>query len=192
MVYVMKLRDAVEGRSDEKSYDLKVPGWRKIVRAVDAARFAPAAGNYYSARFILVTDESVIERLAEASQQDFIRKAKVCVVVASDNKGLVRAYGDRGEMYSRQHVGAAIENFLLALEAEKLVTSWVWYFVDEQVKDILGIPEGKSVEGIFPIGVRRKGSVKVKRNAKLDNILFFGKWGNKKMVAPTVVGREAI
>lgn len=188
----MKLKEAIESRCDIKSYDLKKPDWRKVIRAIDAARFAPAAGNYYSARFILVDDEDVIKKLAESSQQSFIGKAKMVVVVVSDEKGLVRAYGERGSDYSKQHVGAAIENFLLALEEEKLATSWVWYFVDEQVRSLLNIPENVKVEGIFPIGGMSKLSRKVKRSADLDNVLFFGKYGNKKMAPVTKVGRSAI
>lgn len=177
----MKLRDAIENYNNIKRFDLKKPDWRAVVRAIDFARFAPAAGNYYSARFILVSDENVISKLAEASQQAFVGKAKTVVVVVSDTKGLVRAYGERGERYSRQHAGAAIENFLLGLEEEKLVTSWVWYFVDDQVRRILNIPEDVKVEGIFPVGKKTKIRVSEKRSAKLDNVLFFGKYGEKKM-----------
>lgn len=178
----MDLKKAVEKRADAKVFDFKKVDWRKVVRAIDFARFAPAAGNYFSTRFILVTDEDVIAKLAEASQQPFVGRAKTCVVVVSDNKGLVRAYADRGEQYSRQHAGAAIENFLLGLENEKLITSWVWYFVDDQVRQILDIPESVVVEGIFPIGAKAKVTRVEKRTARLDNILFFGKYGEKKMV----------
>ena len=188
----MKLRDAVEDRNDVRRFDSRKPDWRAVLRAIDFARFAPAAGNYFSARFILIEDEKVIGKLADSSQQSFISDAKMCVVVVSDNKGLVRAYGDRGDMYSRQHVGAAIENFLLGLEEEKLVTSWVWYFVDDQVRRILDIPENVKVEGIFPIGKRTKIAGKVKRSAKLDNILFFDKYGMKKKNFPIEVGRDAV
>lgn len=188
----MDLRGAVENRNDVKYFDLKKPDWRAVIRAIDFARFAPAAGNYYSARFIVIQDEDVIAKLARSSQQGFIARAKICVVVVSDDKGLVRAYGERGEMYSRQHVGAAIENFLLGLQSEKLVTSWVWYFVDEQVRRILGIPGDVKVEGIFPIGKRGRMRVIEKRSAKLDNILFFEEYGRKKLVRDVVVGREVV
>ncbi|MCK4649874.1 nitroreductase family protein [Candidatus Pacearchaeota archaeon] len=193
----MKLRDVIEKRADVKRYDSKKPDWRKIVRAIDAARFAPMAGNHFSARFILVSDEKVIKRLADASQQSFIRKARTVVVVVSDDKSLIRSYGERGEMYARQHVGAAIENFLLALEEEKLVTSWVWYFVDEQVRRILEIPEGVKIEGIFPVGRRikagRLADLKSRvRNVKLENILFFGKYGQEEMKLQTKLRRESV
>ncbi|NPE26547.1 nitroreductase family protein [Methanococcoides sp. SA1] len=189
----MKLRDAVEKRADVKRFDLKKPDWRKVVRAIDMARFAPGVAGAFSARFILVDDEKVIGKLADASQQSFIGKAKMCVIVVSDDKSLVRSYDERGELYGRRHCGAVIQNFLLGLEENKLVTSWVWYFDDEQVRSALGIPGSVKVEGIFPVGKKTKiKEVKKRRVAKLDNILFFHKYGNKKMTGEVVVGRGAI
>lgn len=188
----MKLKEAIEKRADVKSFDLKTPNWRAVVRAIDAARFAPSAGNHFSARFIVIDDEKIIEKLADACQQSFVGKAKSVVVVVSDDKALVRSYGERGEMYGRQHSGAAIENFLLALEEEKLVTSWVWYFVDEQVRRVLSIPDNVKVEGIFPIGKMSKASKREDRVVKLEDVLFFGKYGEKKMVGVTKKSRDAI
>lgn len=188
----MKLRDVIESRTDVKRFDLKVPDWRKVVRAIDAARFGSSAGNHFATRFILISDEDVISKLAESSQQSFIGKAKMAVVVVSDASSLIRSYGERGDRYCRLQAGVAIQNFLLALEEEKLVTSWVWYFVDEQVKNILGIPEGVKVEGIFPVGKKTKVAGVKKRNIELDNVLFFGKYGEKKMVPMTKKSRDAI
>jgi nitroreductase len=188
----MKLRDAVENRVDVKRFDLKKPDWRKVVRAIDFARFGTSAGNNFSVRFILVTDEGVIRKLASASQQSFVGKAKSVVVVLSDPASLIRSYEERGIKYCRLQAGVAIQNFLLGLEDEGLVTSWVWYFEDEQVKRVLGVPESVNVEGIFPVGKGMKTVKKVKRNVELDNVLFFGKYGNKKMAPQVRVGREAI
>ncbi len=188
----MKLRDAIERRTDVKRFDLKAPDWRKIVRAIDAARFGTSAGNHFAARFIVVEDEKVIDALAEASQQSFIGKAKSVVVVVSDPSGLIRSYGDLADRYCKLQAGAAIENFLLALEEEKLVTSWVWYFADEQVQRVLDIPSNVYVEGIFPIGRRTKVAHAKKRAVKLDNVLFFGKYGNKKKQGSVSHSRDVI
>ncbi len=188
----MKLRDAIENRTDIKRFDLKKPDWRKIIHAIDAARFASTAGNHFSARFILVDDEDIIRKLADASQQGFVASAKSVVVVVNDDSALVRSYGKRGEDYGKKHVGSAIQNFLLALEDEKLVTSWVWYFVDEQVRRVLSIPESVKVEGIFPIGKKPKSVVASKRVSKLENVLFFGKYGERKMVPTIKHTRDAI
>lgn len=189
----MKLRDAIEKRTDVKRYDWKVPDWRKVVRAIDAARFGTSAGNHFATRFILVSDEAVIAELSGASQQAFVGKAKSVVVVVSDSSSLVRSYGDSGDKYCRLQAGVAIQNFLLALEEEKLVTSWVWYFADEQIKRLLDIPEEANIEGIFPIGNKPKAvSHEKKRGVRLENIMFFGKYGTKKMSPNVIVGRDAI
>jgi len=188
----MKLRDAIEDRADVKRFDLKKPDWRKVIRAIDAARFAPCAGNHFSTRFILTEDEDVISKLSGSCQQSFVGKSKCAVVVVSDDKGLVRSYGERGERYCKQQAGAAIQNFLLALGDEKLVTSWVWYFDEVQVRRVLDIPDGVNIEGIFPIGRPTKIRAKEKRDVKLENVLFFGKYGKKKMSREVIVGRGAI
>ncbi|MFH0808347.1 MAG: nitroreductase family protein [archaeon] len=187
----MKLKDAVENRCDVKRFDLGKPDWRAIVRAIDFARFGTSAGNHFAVRFILVSDADVIGKLAQASQQPFIGKAKYVVVVVSDPSSLIRSYEDRATKYCELQAGVAIQNFLLGLEEEKLVTSWVWYYEDEQVKRILNIPGTVSVQGIFPVGKVTKITGKEKRDVKLENILFFGKYGEKKMTPRVVVGREA-
>jgi nitroreductase len=191
LFYVMNLRSAVEKRADIKRFDLRAPDWRAVIRAIDFARFAPGVGGTFSARFIVVQDEKVIGKLADASQQAFVGKAKICVVVVSDDSHLVRSYDERGELYARRHCGAVIENFLLGLENEKLATSWVWYFEDEQVRSALDIPESVKVEGIFPVGKKTKVRSKEKRIAALDKILFFEKYGNKKMVGTTKHSKDA-
>lgn len=188
----MNLKKAIENRCDCKRFDLKKVDWRKVVRAIDFARYTQGVGNHFGVRFIMVTDEGKISRLADACQQKFVGGANMVVVAVSDDKSMVRSYGDRASEYCRKHGGAVVQNFLLGLESEGLSTCWVLYFVDEQVKDVLGIPGGAAIEGIFPIGRMNKKARSEKRVRKLDNILFFEEWGNKKMEPTVKVGRDAI
>ncbi|MFH1238356.1 MAG: nitroreductase family protein [archaeon] len=188
----MDLKTAIKKRKSVRRYFNKKPDWRKIIRAIDAARFAPSAGNNFVLKFILVSDEKNIAKLAETAQQDFVGTAKYIVVAVSDDSKLVRSYGDRGLRYTSQQAGAAIENFLLALTEQNLVTTWVGYFYDEQVKETLDIPENLSVEGIFPIGIETKIKTSEKRKIELENILYFDKWKNKKMTPHTTVSVDAV
>ena len=71
-----------------------------------------------------------------------------------------------------------------------MATTWVGYFYDEQVKDILSIPEDLSVEGIFPIGKETKVKTSEKPKTDLENLLYFNKWKNKKMTPHTKVSFE--
>jgi len=188
----MQLKDAIESRQSVRRFHHSKPDWRKIIRAIDAARFAPSAGNKFVMNFILVSDEKKIVEIAAATQQDFVGSAQYVVVAVSDDSALVQSYGDKGVRYSSQQAGAAIENFLLALTEEKLVTTWVGHFYEEQVRRTLDIPEGLSIEAVFPIGKATKVVSEVSRKAKLENILYFDKWGEKKMVGHIKVSRDVI
>lgn len=192
LFYFMQLKDAVESRRSVKRFHHKKPDWKKIIRAIDAGRFAPSAGNNFVTRFILVSSEGKIAKLAEASQQDFVGKAQYVVVVVSDPSRLVQDYGERGERYCAQQAGAAIQNFLLALTEQKLVTTWVGHFYDEQVKDVLGIPDKMKVDAMFPIGKETKIESRTRRKLKLENVLYFNKFGSKKMVGMTKFSQSAI
>jgi len=145
-------------------------------------------------RFVLVSDEKKIAEIAAATQQSFVGGVKYVVVAVSDDSKLVQSFGEKGVRYSAQQAGAAIENFLLALTAEKLVTSWVGHFYEEQIRRALDIPEGLVIEAVFPIGLESKSKVGVSasRKTKLENVLYFDKWGEKKMVPRVKLSRDAI
>ena len=188
----MQLKEVVESRKSVRRFDKKRPDWRKIIRAIDLARFAPAAGNKFVTKFILVSDPKKIKEISEASQQDFVGTAQYIVVAVSDDSSLVRDYDERGIRYCAQQTGAAIENFLLAITEQKLATTWVGYFYDEQIRRALDIPEGLHIEAIFPIGIETKVKVTPKRKLKLDNIIYFDEWKNKKMRPVQKFSHEAI
>ena|SRR3989344_3334566 len=188
----MQLEDAIKKRKSVRRYSDKKPDWRKIIRAIDAARYAPTAGGIDSVRFIIVQDKEKIKELAEASQQDFIAQAQYVVVVISLDVKVKRFYEEFGEKFARQQAGAAIENFLLKLTADGLATCWIGYFAEDQVKRILSIPDKAVVEALFPIGFETKVKTSSPAKPLLENILWFDKFKNKYMEPKTRVGLEQI
>lgn len=162
------------------------PNYREIVAAIEAATKAPAAGNIFAIKYILVQDKEKIRALSIAAQQDFIEEVDYVVVICTDKKSLVKNYYERGEIYARQQAGAAIENLFLRLVDLGLSTCWVGAFSDVTVKRILRIPEEIDVEAMLPIGYEmRKGKQETKPN--LDNVLFFDEWKNKFMKPKRIV-----
>ncbi len=186
----MQIEDAIKKRKSIRRYSDKSPDWRKIIKAIDAARYAPMAGNIFSLRFILVQDKEKIVSLKQACQQDFVGKANYVVVVVSDTTHLVKSYGNRAEKYAKQQAGAAIENFLLELVSQGLATCWVGLFVDEQVKRVLEIPDNMDVEALFPIGIETKVKTREKDKLDLDRVLYFDTWKNKFMRKPFMLRHE--
>lgn len=176
----MDLNKAIKNRRSIRKFKTKKPDWRDIIECIDAARYAPMAGNIFSLQFILVDDKGIIQQLADAANQSFIAQVSYVVVVCSDSKKTVSSYEERGKRYLRQQAGAAIQNFLLKIEEKGLATCWIGAFADDLVKEAVKIPETVDVEAIFPIGYAFE-KIKQKPKIDLDNILFFNKYKEKRM-----------
>ncbi len=188
----MQLEKAVKTRKSVKKYSKKKANWRKIVRAIDLARFAPSAGNKFVLKFILIDDEGKIGDIAEACEQKFVSDVSHLVVAVSDVSKLSNFFGKRGEVYSRQQAGAGIENFLLGLNENGLSTCWVGHFDEGKIKKVLEIPKAMDIEAVFPIGKEAKMNYRGKSKIELDNILFFNKFGEKEMEPKTRVQLESL
>jgi nitroreductase len=187
----MQLKEAVYNRESVRIFSPKGVDWLKIMRAIDYARFAPSAGNNFITKFILVSDKNKIQILAEACQQEFISQVKYVVVVLSDENVLTRTFEKRGKRYAPLQTGAAIENFLLGLTEQKLDTVWVGHFYEEQIYRELGVPEKMKIEAVFPIGKKAKIITKPNLKKDLDEILYYDKWGNNKIIPIKKVSSEA-
>lgn len=179
----MNLDKAITSRYSCKKFKNKKPDWRDIIECIDFCRYAPMAGNIFSLRFVIVDDKKKIEKLAEASQQNFISEVDYIVVVYSDPSLTENSFDKRAKRYCRQQAGAAIQNFLLKITEKKLATCWIGHFVDSQIKEIVKIPEKCYVEALFPIGYEYT-SPKKRGKIDINSILYFNKAGNKKMKNP--------
>ena len=180
----MDLDKAIQNRHSVRKFSTKKPDWRDIIECIDAMRYAPMAGNNFTLKFIVIDDKEKIQKIADAAQQPFISQAKYIVIVCSDPKRTLNAYGKRGETYVRQQAGAAIENFLLKIEQAGLATCWIGYFVEKQIKRELKIPEDIQVEALFPIGYEDTKKYTRKIKTDLNNVLYFNSYGNKRMKNP--------
>ena len=142
----MDLDKAISSRKSVKKFSKKKPDWRKIIEAIDSARYSPMAGNIFSLKFILVSDKEKIQQLSKASEQEFVGDAQYVVVVCSNPSRTLNAYEERGENYLKQQAGTGIQNFLLKLNDFGLATCWIGHFVDDKIKNILKIPKEINVE----------------------------------------------
>src|SRR3989338_5625687 len=178
----MELDKAIQSRKSVKKFSKKKPDWRKINEAIDSARYSPMAGNIFSLKFILVSDKEKIQQLSKASEQEFVGDAQYVVVVCSNPSRTLNAYEERGENYLKQQAGTGIQNFLLKLNDFGLATCWIGHFVDDKVKSVLKIPKEINVEAFFPIGYESAiAKTKQKRKIELDRILYFEKYGKRRM-----------
>ena len=76
-----------------------------------------------------------IQKIANAAEQSFIAEAQYVVVIYSDPSRLISLFSRiKEKLYSRQQAGAAMENFLLAIEDKGLSTCWVGHFDENMIK----------------------------------------------------------
>ncbi|WP_202319731.1 nitroreductase family protein [Archaeoglobus neptunius] len=120
---------------------------------LEAANAAPSAGNLQARDFVVVRNEETKKRLAKAAlNQMFISEAPVVIVVCANYPRSMRVYGERGRLYAEQDATASIENILLAVTALNLGAVWVGAFDEEEVAEILNLPESVRPMAIIPIG----------------------------------------
>ncbi len=177
----MDLNKAIQSRKSVKKFTTEKPNWRDIIECVDSARYAPMAGNNYSLKFIILDDKETIQKISEYCQQPFVAQTHYMVVVCSDPRRQLNAFEEKGRVFLRQQAGAAIQNFLLKIEEKGLATCWVGYFVEGLIKDKLKIPANIIIEALFPIGYEAPNNKEKRTKIELDRILYFNKYGNKKM-----------
>ena len=177
----MDLDKVIKSRRSIKKFSSKKPDWRDIIDCLDSLQYAPMAGNNFTLKAILVDDSKKIEEISEACQQDFIKKAQYVVVICSNPLRTLNAYGKEGEIYLRQQAGAAIENFLLKITEAGLATCWIGFFVEEQIKSILKIPEKINIEAVFPVGYETQKPATKKIKSGMDRIMRFNNYEEKRM-----------
>ena len=180
----MDVDKAIKTRKSVRSFSDVKPDWRAIIECVDAARHAPIAGKNFTLKFIIVRQKERIYEIAKACEQDFVADAPYIIAVYSDNGRLKTLFGEeKGEIFSRQGAGAAIQNILLSIQDHKLAACWVGHYDEDQIKDILRIPERMEMEAIIPVGYEFK-KTKPRQKINIDSILYFEQHNKPKMRTP--------
>ncbi len=150
----MDVFDAIKGRRSVRGYTSEAVSEKDIKKIIDAATWAPSAGNTQSWEFIIIRDVQIKRRLAAAAlDQRFIMEAPVVIVVCANESRSSQRYGQRGRsLYCLQDSAAATQNILLAAHALELGSCWIGAFHEREVGKILKTPLGVRPIAIIPIG----------------------------------------
>ncbi len=150
----MNVFKAIKTRRSIRAFTQEEISDDEIEKILDAARWAPSAGNIQPWIFVVVRNPETKRRLSEAAlNQFFINEAPVVIVVCADQERSGMGYGSRGiNLYCIQDTAAATQNILLAAHALGLGACWVGAFNEEEVRHILRVPRGVRPVAIVPIG----------------------------------------
>ena len=92
------------------------------------------------------------ELSAAALGQGSVRSGAVAFVIAAVYERITVKYGDRGERYVHLEAGHAAQNLCLQATAMELGVVTVGAFDDENVAEVLNLPEDEKPLYILPVG----------------------------------------
>ncbi len=150
----MDLFKAIQNRRSIRAYRSDPVLEKDLYRILDAARWAPSAGNRQPWEFILVRDNLVKRYLRDAALGQYIlEEAPIIIVVCANEARSAGIYGNRGrQFYCLLDTAAATQNILLAAYALGLGACWIGAFDDEIVRKILNLPLEVRPIAIIPLG----------------------------------------
>jgi nitroreductase len=150
----MDVLDAIKGRRSIRAYENRAVPAKIVEKLIEAARWAPSAGNIQPWEFVIVRRPAIKRRLAEAALgQSFVEEAPVVIVVCANENRVNERYGIRGkELYCIQDTAAAVQNIHLAAYSFGLGTCWIGAFNEEDAEKILETPPGIRPVALISMG----------------------------------------
>jgi len=150
----MRIPEMIKDRRSIRAFSDRDLTDEEVKLMVEAACWAPSAGNRQPWEFVVVRKAENKRRLAEAAYgQSFIAEASVVFVVCADPGRSASRYGRRGaELYCLQDTAAAVQNLLLTAVANGLGSCWIGAFDEGRAAEAVGAPTGVRPVAIVPVG----------------------------------------
>jgi nitroreductase len=150
----MGLSEVIKGRRSIRTFKNQDVPEETVEKLINAARWAPSAGNIQPWEFVIVRKPAVKKKLAQAALNEaFVEDAPVVIVVCADEKRSLMGYGFRGKtLYCIQDTAAATQNILLTAHSLGLGTCWIGAFNEDEAKEAVNAPEGIRPVAIIPVG----------------------------------------
>ena len=168
----MELMEVIKKRRSIRKYKPDPVPQESIDYVLEAARLAPSWANTQCWHFIVVTDEEVKNRVAQAGNK-WIAKAPVLIVGCADPE----TPGAKGDIPNYLvDMGIVMEHLILAATERGLGTCWVGWFDEAKVKEALGIPENLRVVASTPLGYPDEAPPARSRKS-LEEIVSYNRYG---------------
>lgn len=164
--------EAIKKRQSVRNYQDKEIPEEILQQVLEAGRLAPSAKNTQSWKFIVVKNENLRKKLVLACKnQGFVGGAPVVIAGCGTNLDYIMSNGEHA--YSI-NLAIALDHMSLQAVSMGLGTCWIGAFYQDQVKEILGVPEGVRVVNLLTLGYPKKLGTKTGRKL-LSEIVCYNK-----------------
>ena len=159
----MNAIECIESRRSVRKFQDKSIPTELLYEIVETARFAPSWKNTQIARYHVVLNPALKEKIANDCVLDFkfntktLSKAPAIVIVSyvtercgyEKDGSFSTSKGDRWEMFN---AGIAAQTFCLSAHAKGIGTCIMGIFDEYKIAELLGLPENQKVGAIIAAG----------------------------------------
>ena len=160
----MELIEGIKGRRSVRKFKDESVSHETLEKIVDAARFAPSWKNTQTARYLVLEDKALKDRIADEAVLGFTHNkeiidgapALVCITSVNKRSGYERDGSfstSKGNEWQMFDAGIAAEAFSLAAYEYGVGSVILGVFDDAKVSEILGLEDTKTVSALIAIGI---------------------------------------
>lgn len=144
----MDVFEAIKSRKSIRAYDSRPVPDAILSEILESARLAPSAMNYQPWHFVVVTDPAKREILSKARYAKFLKEAPMVIVGCGNKK--------KSPEWYVIDVTIAMQNMILTATNKGLGTCWIGSFDEEEVRNLLKIPNNYRVVAMMSLGYARE------------------------------------
>jgi nitroreductase len=146
----MSFIELANKRFSVRSYLDKEVEKEKILQVLEAGRVAPSAVNFQPVHYIVVTEDSQKEKIAEVYPRGWVKEAPVVIIACGNHsEGWKRR---DGKDHTDIDVAIAIDHMTLAATDMGLGSCWICAFDAKRCHELFELPEHLEVVALLPLG----------------------------------------
>jgi nitroreductase len=175
--------DIIKIRRSVRAFDGKPIEKERMDVILEAARLAPSSCNSQPWRFVVVDDELLLKKIAKAQPigpnvNKFLENAGAIIACVDEPKLFIHKAADMiNRDNQRIDVGIAMEHMVLVAAELGIGSCWIGWFSEKKVKELLRIPEKKTVSVLLALGYPKNktdengiGGIKPRPRKKLKEV----------------------
>jgi nitroreductase len=177
--------DVIQKRRSIRKYKDQPIEEDTLLKIIDCGRLAPSDSNTQPWNFIIVRSLEMRTKLAHVShEQDWMLSAPVFIVCVADirvttsDADPLNINEETPGIASKQIIidtAIAGENIVLAAESMGLGTCWVSWYIQDEIRPVLGIPSDKYVVAIITMGYKDQ-TPKQRPRRSLEEVIRYERW----------------
>ena len=155
-------------RSVRRYADTPIPQ-EKIDKILEAGRQSPSAVNRQPWHFILITDQSIKDKLGNGLFNRHIRKAPLTIIgTYTTDDPVTKRWGHTDTII-------ALQTMAIAAHLQNIATCWTGDYNEDNLRRTLNIPETTHIAALITFGNPQKPP-KPRKKRPLNTILHTNTW----------------